>query len=477
MQKPKAKATKKAAAKPTKLVQSTLTGGKVAAKKRAKPDGDADDGVLDTTPPKKQKKAPAKKGTAGKPLAKIENDSMVLDDDDDNVVDLGNDAPAQNGTTKSKTATEMYQKLTQLEHIIRRPDTYIGSVERTDQKMWVFNKNEKLMENRTVSFVPGLYKIFDEILVNAADNSQRDSSMSYLKVTIDRESGEISVENNGKGIPVEIHEKEKVYIPELIFGHLLTGSNYDDNEKKTVGGRNGYGAKLTNIFSKRFTIELQDSTNGKRYKQTWTDNMGNMGPAKITANKSSDFVRVTFLPDYKRFGMENGIDDDLEALLYRRVYDMAGTVSGVKVYLNGEHLKVNFKSYCEMYAKAIAIERGDAATAEGEKPAAAKVEFDLRRFLPAGVVREQHCHHLGRYPCQLHRRSDLRGPWQGAQPQEERPLSEALSLPQSHLHLHQLPHRQSGFHFPDQGATDHQGQCVRLQMCPQRRLPEKGQGL
>jgi DNA topoisomerase-2 len=379
MQKPKAKATKKAAAKPTKLVQSTLTGGKVAAKKRAKPDGDADDGVLDTTPPKKQKKAPAKKGTAGKPLAKIENDSMVLDDDDDNVVDLGNDAPAQNGTTKSKTATEMYQKLTQLEHIIRRPDTYIGSVERTDQKMWVFNKNEKLMENRTVSFVPGLYKIFDEILVNAADNSQRDSSMSYLKVTIDRESGEISVENNGKGIPVEIHEKEKVYIPELIFGHLLTGSNYDDNEKKTVGGRNGYGAKLTNIFSKRFTIELQDSTNGKRYKQTWTDNMGNMGPAKITANKSSDFVRVTFLPDYKRFGMENGIDDDLEALLYRRVYDMAGTVSGVKVYLNGEHLKVNFKSYCEMYAKAIAIERGDAATAEGEKPAAAKVEFDQVR--------------------------------------------------------------------------------------------------
>ncbi|KAL1837108.1 hypothetical protein VTJ49DRAFT_4288 [Mycothermus thermophilus] len=376
--KPKAKATKKtAAAKPGKMVQTTLTGGKVAAKKRAKPEGDADDGVLDTTPPKKQKKAPAKKPTAGKPLAQIENDSMVLDDDD-NVVDLGNDDAPKAGASKSKSATEMYQKLTQLEHIIRRPDTYIGSVERTEQKMWVFNKNEKLMENRVVGYVPGLYKIFDEILVNAADNSQRDSSMSYLKVTVDRETGEISVENNGKGIPVEIHEKEKVYIPELIFGHLLTGSNYDDNEKKTVGGRNGYGAKLTNIFSQRFTIELQDSKNGKRYKQTWTDNMGNMGPAKITSNKSSDFVRVSFLPDYKRFGMEGGIDDDLEALIYRRTYDMAGTVSGVKVYLNGEHLKVNFKSYCEMYAKAIAIERGDVA-AEGEKPASAKVEFDQVR--------------------------------------------------------------------------------------------------
>ncbi|KAL2266989.1 hypothetical protein VTJ83DRAFT_4266 [Remersonia thermophila] len=379
--KPKAKATKKtAAAKPGKMVQTTLTGGKAAAKKRAKPEGDADDGVLDTTPPKKQKKAPAKKPTAGKPLAQIENDSMAIDDDNDsnNIVDLGNDDAPKAGSSKTKTATEMYQKLTQLEHIIRRPDTYIGSVERTEQKMWVFNKNEKLMENRVVGYVPGLYKIFDEILVNAADNSQRDSSMSYLKVTVDRETGEISVENNGKGIPIEMHEKEKVYIPELIFGHLLTGSNYDDNEKKTVGGRNGYGAKLTNIFSKRFTIELQDSKNGKRYKQTWTDNMGNMGPAKITSNKSSDFVRVSFLPDYKRFGMESGIDDDLEALIYRRTYDMAGTVSGVKVYLNGDQLKVNFKSYCEMYAKAIAMERGD-VPAEGEKPASAKVEFDQVR--------------------------------------------------------------------------------------------------
>jgi len=363
------------------LVQSTLTGSKTTGKKRPKPAGDDedDDGNFSSTPPtsKKAKKAPAKKAKAtGKALAEIENDSMQIDDAASGTAD-GDAAPAAT-TGKKKTATETYQKLTQLEHIIRRPDTYIGSVEKTDQKMWVFNKNEKMMENRTITYVPGLYKIFDEILVNAADNSQRDSSMTYIKVTIDRESGEISVENNGKGIPVEIHEKEQVWIPELIFGHLLTGSNYDDNEKKTVGGRNGYGAKLTNIFSKRFTIELQDSVNGKRYKQTWTDNMGNMEKAKITSNKSSDFVKVSFLPDYKRFGMENGIDDDLEALLYRRVYDMAGTVNGVKVYLNGEQLKINFKSYCELYARAIARERGDEAT-DGDKPPAAKVEFDQVR--------------------------------------------------------------------------------------------------
>ena len=379
-QKPKAKAVPKkaAAAKPAakkatgkKMVQTTLNVTKGASKKRPKPESDDesdahmddDDGsILSHTPPSAKKQKTAPKKSSGKPLAEMENE-----------------APVASGSKKSKTATETYQKLTQLEHIIKRPDTYIGSVERTDQKMWVFNKSLGRMENKTVSYVPGLYKIFDEILVNAADNSQRDSSMTYLKVTIDREAGEISVENNGKGIPVEMHEKEKCYVPELIFGHLLTGSNYDDNEKKTVGGRNGYGAKLTNIFSNKFTIELQDSTNGKRYKQTWTNNMGNMEKAKITSNKAADFVRVTFQPDFKRFGMENGIDDDLEGLLYRRVYDMAGTVTGVKVYLNGEHLKYKFETYCKLYAQAIALERGDQGTMEGEAPEAAKVEFELQR--------------------------------------------------------------------------------------------------
>lgn len=160
----------------------------------------------------------------------------------------------------------------------------------------------------------------------------------------------------------------------MVFGHLLSGSNYDDEEKKTVGGRNGYGAKLCNVFSKQFTIETQDSSNGKRYKQTWRDNMSKMDKAKITSNKSSDFVRVSFKPDYDRFGMPDGIDDDLESLIFRRVYDMAGTVEGIKVYLNGDHLKVNFKKYCEMYAKAIASERGDETT--GQLPPTASVQFE-----------------------------------------------------------------------------------------------------
>jgi DNA gyrase/topoisomerase IV subunit B len=169
--------------------------------------------------------------------------------------------------TGAKSVEETYQKLTQLEHVLLRPDTYIGSTEQNRTKLWVFDEGVGLI-HREVTYVPGLYKIFDEILVNAADNKQRDKTMDTMKVTIDPEANSISVYNNGQGIPVEMHRDEKCWVPELIFGHLLTSSNYNDNEKKTTGGRNGYGAKLANIFSTEFTIETADGArSGKKYKQ------------------------------------------------------------------------------------------------------------------------------------------------------------------------------------------------------------------
>jgi len=149
----------------------------------------------------------------------------------------------------------------------------------------------------------------------------------------------------------------------MIFGHLLTSSNYDDEQQKVTGGRNGYGAKLCNVFSTEFTLETADSKTKKKYVQTWTNNMSKMGKAKITDNKCDDFTKVTFTPDFKKFGMA-GMDDDFEALVKRRVYDLAGTSKGVKVHLNGERIKNvrNFKTYMEMYTKAIKRERGEEAT-------------------------------------------------------------------------------------------------------------------
>ncbi len=245
---------------------------------------------------------------------------------------------------------KIYQKKTQLEHILLRPDTYIGSIEIQIEKLWVFDSDKNCLDFREITFVPGLYKIFDEILVNAADNFQRDPKMNYIKVTIDQTNNRISVRNNGKGIPVEIHKEYGIYVPELIFGNLLTSSNYDDNSKKVVGGRNGFGAKLTNIFSTIFTIETGDSESKKNYKQIFKKNMTIKSPPEISDYKKDSFTQITFEPDLRQFKMEK-LDNDIISLMKKRVYDMAGiTNKKVKVYLNEELIEVeNFFDYVDMY--------------------------------------------------------------------------------------------------------------------------------
>eukprot|EP00960_Hanusia_phi_P033439 750458-Hanusia_phi.AAC.1 len=260
------------------------------------------------------------------------------------------------GSKKSKTVEETYQKLTQLEHVLLRPDTYIGSTEMHRTKLWVFDE-EIGMNQREVTYVPGLFKIFDEILVNAADNKQRDRTMDTLKVIIDPEESSIAVYNNGCGIPVEMHKEENCWVPELIFGHLLTSSNYNDKEKKTTGGRNGYGAKLANIFSTEFTVETADgSRSGRKYKQTWTDNMQNKSKATVKDCKESDnWTCITFKPDLSKFGMVH-LDVDTVALMKKRVYDMAGTVPGVKVFLKDQRIKIKtFEDYCKLYLSSSSV--------------------------------------------------------------------------------------------------------------------------
>ncbi|KAH9501320.1 DNA topoisomerase 2-beta [Dermatophagoides farinae] len=259
----------------------------------------------------------------------------------------------QNGKQQKKRQSieRIYQKKTQLEHILLRPDTYIGSVEKETKQMWIWDKDEDKMVFREITYVPGLYKIFDEILVNAADNKQRDKSMNCIRIDIDVDGNEITIYNNGKGIPVIEHKTEKCYVPTLIFGHLLTSSNYNDEEKKVVGGRNGFGAKLCNIFSTKFQVETSCKEYHKSFLQIWNDNMKDTKDPKISTNATEDFTRITFQPDLSKFKM-NCLDKDIVALFSRRAYDVAGSTRGVKVFLNGKKLPISgFKEYVELFVK------------------------------------------------------------------------------------------------------------------------------
>merc|ERR1719183_2570014 len=223
---------------------------------------------------------------------------------------------------RGRTVEQTYQKKTQVEHILLRPDTYVGSVEHQDDNLWIWNAEKEEMEYKKISYVPALYKIFDEILVNAADNLQRDSSMSTIKVEIDTKQGRIKVWNNGKGLPIQVHKVHKVFVPELVFGHLLTSDNYDDTEKKVTGGRNGFGAKLTNIFSTRFVVET--AGRGKRYRQQWNSNMSRKSTPEIKSYSGEPFTSVEFWPDLEKFGMDK-LEDDTVALMRKRAYDLGGT--------------------------------------------------------------------------------------------------------------------------------------------------------
>ena len=222
------------------------------------------------------------------------------------------------------------------------------------------------MVQRECSLVPALNKVFDEILVNASDNRLRHpKSCSRVDVTIDPGCAEgtdrrpplISVYNDGKGIPVQIHRKEKMYVPEMVFGHLMTGSNFNDSDKRITGGRHGYGAKLTNIFSHRFTVETADARKGLLYRQTWEDNMSVANEAEIIPledGATEDYTRVTFIPDLPKLtgdATATTIPLDEYAVMCRRVIDVAGCAGDkLEVTLNGRRVPIGgFQEYAQLY--------------------------------------------------------------------------------------------------------------------------------
>ena len=238
---------------------------------------------------------------------------------------------------------ERYDKKTPREHILLRPDTYIGDIESTQDIMWVFDEDK--MIKKQITYTPGFFKIFDEVLINARDASINDPSCNTIKIEYNIEEGYISILNNGDiGIPVAENPKYKTMVPSMIFGELLTSSNYDDNIERSTGGRNGLGSKCANIFSTKFIVEIDDNTRKLRFKQTWTDNMLNATEPIITKLPSGtkNSVKITFYPDFEKFNITD-LNNDHYSLFYKRVYDIAGTSNNkkLKLYFNNTELNIS----------------------------------------------------------------------------------------------------------------------------------------
>ncbi len=266
-----------------------------------------------------------------------------------------------------KTEELKIKRLTLHKQILLRPDTIVGSLRRieTSDRIWV--KDDDKFVCRKVTYPEALLRLAMEALCNAIDNIWRSKQFNIpckmIKINVNKETGEFSVWNDGNPIALDKFVEEDgtmidLYKPEIIFGELLTSTNYDDDEKRKTSGRNGVGIKATSIFSSKFWLNLFNPEYGI-YKQNWSNNMFNKEPPVIDTKKShypkhegkTGYTQVSWIPDFKRFGMD-GIDDEFMAVMNKTVYDYAliAKLNGVTTYYNNVEIEIDgLKSYANMY--------------------------------------------------------------------------------------------------------------------------------
>ena len=247
-----------------------------------------------------------------------------------------------------KTIEERYKKLSPKEHILKRPGMYIGNIYTEPTKMFVFEDINEIkgskFTNKIVEYNAGFIKLYDEVLTNASDHYIRTGQVKYIKINVQKDH--ISIENDGPGIPIEMHKEHKMYVPELIFGNLMSGENFDENDQRMVGGLNGLGTKLTNIFSTKFIVETADGK--KKYDQVFTNNMEDISKPKITKS-TKNYTKITYYPDFQKFEMSE-ITDEIQSIFLKRAIDIAAYSPGVKVYYNDIHIPIKtFKDYMKMF--------------------------------------------------------------------------------------------------------------------------------
>ena len=243
-----------------------------------------------------------------------------------------------------------YVKVTPREHVLLKPSMYLGDTTVREEENYVFQENSIIKDK--INWSPAFYKIFDEIIVNVYDQTIRDNTVSRIDVTFDKKFIEVS--NDGTGIDVEIHKKHKIYIPELIFGNLLSSTNFSTDDARITGGTHGLGAKLTNIFSNKFEITVKDAKRGLEYKQTFKNNLSIIEkPVIKKLNGNIGEFTVRYYPDFSKFGMTE-LDDDHMKLFIKRVYDLAG-LTEKKIYLNKKRVEISsWKAYLELYDNELA---------------------------------------------------------------------------------------------------------------------------
>ena len=253
-----------------------------------------------------------------------------------------------------KSIEQKYKAMSEIDHCLSRPGMWIGSVRDEERQSFVYDDETGKMTMKTVTYVPAMLKLVDEVLSNSCDEFRRKDNMGLdeVRVSINTDKSTITIRDNG-GIPVVKHKEAGCYVPEFIFGRLRTSSNYDDTEDRAVVGTNGVGSSLTVIFSKVFKVTTADKKN--QLSVTWENNMSEKSEPDIS--KSNDhFTETSFVLDFNRFEQTSGsgLTDDFVNILHKRAIDAAAANPGLTVIweCNGQKDKWKFKKfeeYMELY--------------------------------------------------------------------------------------------------------------------------------
>lgn len=245
---------------------------------------------------------------------------------------------------------EEYDQKTYREHVLLRTGMYAGTKKLITNDEYIINDTfeDIIVSKEELIYPPALYKIFDEIIVNAIDHVTR--TMNYkgsnkcniIKCYFNKLNGEIKVYNNGVGIEISKFKDKDFYIPQLIFSEPLSGSNFNDNIDSIVGGTNGSGSKITNILSEYFIVETIDSSSKQYYYQKFEDGNLIKNDPIIEKSKDKSMTTITFKPNYKLFYTKKGytpeVGELLEKLFKTRMYYVSIFCKNTKIYFNDKEL-------------------------------------------------------------------------------------------------------------------------------------------
>lgn len=259
-----------------------------------------------------------------------------------------------------------YEKKTPREHVLLRTEMYVGSLNETniDGYFYTTEGDKPMMVKKTLPYIEGLVKIVNEVIDNAVDNMNRDPPTTVIKVEI---SGNyIKVINNGKHIPIvqkDHGDGEIRWIPSVIFGDCLSGSNFSEDEDRDSIGMNGLGVKLANILSSEFMVELFDPVEQKFFTQIWCNNMSVIDDPRIISRKKpkkDEITKVSMKPQMKLFNKElikeggkpkvKSVEDIKEFIVTRLASISACHPRKVKIFFNDKLVSIdNFQKFIKLH--------------------------------------------------------------------------------------------------------------------------------